>query len=64
MADQLEIFSTLVQFIAFVFLVALGGFLLCAFLAWSDGAIHSALRLRLPSRDRRRRAIIPLTKIA
>jgi len=64
MADQLEIFSTLFQFLAFVVLVALGGFLLCAFLAWSDDAIHNVFRLRLPSRLRRRRAIIPLTKIA
>ena len=63
MREQLEVLSTLFEFFAFALLIAVGGVVLLVLLAWLDEASRK-FRLYLPSRKRRRSAIIPLTKIA
>jgi len=63
MREQFEILTTLFEFFAFALLVGVGGLALLILLAWLDEAARK-LRLHLPSRKRRRSAIIPLTKIA
>jgi predicted PurR-regulated permease PerM len=63
MGDQFEILTTLFQFFAFALLVVVSGVVLCILLAWWDQVIRE-LKPALPSKDRRRRAAIPITKIA
>lgn len=63
MGEQFEILTTLFQFFAFSLLVVISGVVLCTLLAWSDQAIKE-FKPALPSKNRRRRAVIPVTKIA
>ncbi|HWZ97003.1 MAG TPA: hypothetical protein VN025_04510 [Candidatus Dormibacteraeota bacterium] len=63
MGDQFEILTTLFEFFAFALLVVVSGAVLFLLLVWWDDAIGE-FRPKLPSRERRRRASIPLTKIA
>ena len=63
MGEQFEILATLFEFFAFMLLVAISGLVLLMLLLWSDEVIRE-FRPKLPSRERRRRAIIPLSKIA
>ena len=62
MGEQFAILSTLFEFFAFMLMVAIGGLVLLMVLAWSDEVIRE-FRPKLPH-ERRRRAIIPLSKIA
>lgn len=63
MGEQFEILSTLFEFFAFMLLVAISGLVLLMLLLWSDEVIRE-FRPKPPSRERRRRVIIPLSKIA
>ena len=63
MGEQIVTLSTLVEFFAFALLVATGGLILLMLLLWSD-EVAREFGPKLPNRERRRRAIIPLTKIA
>jgi hypothetical protein len=63
MGDQFEILTTLFEFFAFSLLVVVGGAILFVLLVWWDEATRE-LMPKLPSKSRRRRAAIPITKIA
>ena len=60
MADLLEIFSTLLQFFAFVLLATAVACLPAAIFLWSSELAHHLKS----GRRARRRSVIPLTKIA
>jgi len=63
MGDQFAILTTLFEFFAFALLVAVSGVVLFVLLAWWDQSIKE-FKPSPPSKGRRRRAVMPLTKIA
>ena len=66
MGDQFAILTTLFEFFAFALLVAVSGVVLLVLLAWWDQSIKEFKPSppSSPSKGRRRRAVMPLTKIA